>query len=96
MYDGLVSGAAAWAPWAELREGVGAANAEFDALLRAAAAAEPPASCTVRTVLVATRPEGEPEVFAAELSWKEYALVQRLHLLDHRSQVRKLRAALAP
>ena len=34
-------------------------------------------------------------MFAAELAWQEYALVQRLHLLDHRTQVRKLRAALA-
>lgn len=53
---------------------------------------------TVQTILVVNRtpPDGggEPEIFAAELDWKEYALVQRLHLLDHRSQVRKLRAAL--
>jgi hypothetical protein len=32
-------------------------------------------------------------LFSAELGWKEYALVQRLHLLDHRNQVRKIRAA---
>ena len=34
-------------------------------------------------------------IFAAELTWAEYALVQRLHFLDHRGQVRALRAALA-
>ncbi len=93
VYDSLVSGAAAWAPWAELLEGVRAADAEFDALLGAATAAEPPATATVRAILVVNRPEGEPEIFAAELGWKEYALVQRLHLLDHRTQVRTLRAA---
>ena len=91
VYDGLVSGAAAWAPWAELLDGVRSADAEFDALLEAAVAAEPPAGAAVRTILVVTRTDGEPDVFAAELTWKEYALVQRLHLLDHRAQVRRLR-----
>ncbi len=93
VYDGLLSGAVAWVPWVELLDGVRAANAEFDALLGAAAAAEPPAAATVRTILVATRPEGGSEIFAAELGWKEYALVQRLHLLDHRTQVRTLRGS---
>jgi hypothetical protein len=36
-----------------------------------------------------------PQIFFAELRWKEYALLQRLHLLDHRTQVKKLRAACA-
>jgi len=36
-----------------------------------------------------------PETFVVELAWREYALVQRLHLLDHRTQVKNLRAALA-
>jgi hypothetical protein len=35
-----------------------------------------------------------PQIFVAELGWKEYAILQRLHLLDHRSQIKKLRAAL--
>jgi hypothetical protein len=52
----------------------------------------------VRTILLANRraPDGRvvPETFVAELDWREYALVQRLHLLDHRTQVRNLRAAL--
>jgi urea carboxylase-associated protein 1 len=94
VYDALVSGAAAWVPWAEVRDGVRAANAEFDALLVAAAAA-PPAGPTVRTILVASRAGGPPENFPADLDWKAYALVQRLHLLDHRNQVRAVRAALA-
>jgi len=82
VYDGLTSGAA-------------------DSLLVAASRAAPPAGGpTARTILVVNRatPGGgaRPETFDAELDWKEYALVQRLHLLDHRSQVRALRALLDP
>jgi hypothetical protein len=49
----------------------------------------------VRAILV-VNPAGQPEpdVFPAELDWREYTLVQRLHALDHRSQVRALRARL--
>ncbi len=36
-----------------------------------------------------------PQIFTVELGWKEYAQVQRLHLLDHRNQIKKLREALA-
>ena len=96
VYEALVSGAAAWAPWAELLDGLRAANDEMDALL--ARAIESPAGApAVRTILVVNRPgpdgRDRPEIFDAELGWKEYALVQRLHLLDHRTQVRALRAA---
>ncbi len=90
VYDALTSGGAQWAPWEELRDGVRSANAAFDDVLGAAASIDPAASGTIRTILVAGS-----EVFPAELNWKQYALVQRLHLLDHRTQVRKLRAALA-
>ena len=38
---------------------------------------------------------GAPDIFTVELTWQEYALVQRLHFLDHRAQIRALRAALA-
>ena len=101
VYDGLTSGAAGWAPWRELVDGLRAANAELDSLLVAASRAAPPAGGpTARTILVVNRatPGGgtRPETFDAELDWKEYALVQRLHLLDHRSQVRALRALLDP
>ena len=91
VYDALTSGGALWAPWEELLGGVRSANAEFDDLLRAAASTDPAPSGTIRTILVAGS-----EVFPAELDWKQYALVQRLHLLDHRTQVRKIRAGLAP
>ena len=55
------------------------------------------APVTAPAVLVVSAPEagGAPDIFAAELTWPEYALVQRLHFLDHRAQVRALRAALA-
>jgi hypothetical protein len=98
VYEALTSGAASRVPWAELTEGLRAANAAMDAVL---AAARPPAGApTARAILVVNRTTGPaagtPEIFDAELDWKEYALVQRLHLLDHRTQVRALRAALGP
>jgi hypothetical protein len=96
VYDALTSGAAHWAPWADLTTGLREANAELDALLGQAVEAEPTGPATVRTILVFNRasPAGgaEPETFEAELRWKGYAMVQRLHLLDHRTQVRALRA----
>jgi len=107
VYDALVSGAAAWAPWEELQDGLASANDAFDAVLATAGAdgareARPgpgPASSqpTARAILVAPRtlPDGRviSDVFSAELGWKAYALVQRLHLLDHRNQIRTLRGA---
>ena len=100
VYEALTSGAAQWAPWTELLEGLASANEEMLALL--AAATEPSRTlgtrATARTILLANRnaPDGSvsPELFIVELQWREYALVQRLHLLDHRTQVGKLRAAL--
>lgn len=57
----------------------------------------PASGCTVKTVIVALRKledgRTEPQIFFAELGWKEYALLQRLHLLDHRTQVKNLHAA---
>jgi hypothetical protein len=88
VYDALTSAGALWAPWDELLAGVRSANAEFDQVLRAAASTDPAPGGTIRTILVAGT-----EVFPAELDWKQYALVQRLHLLDHRTQVRKIRTA---
>jgi hypothetical protein len=99
VYEALTSGAALWAPWAELLDGLRASNAEYDAVLATAATAAAPAVVTARAILIVNRevPDGkaEPLLFSAELDWKEYALVQRLHLLDHRNQARKARAALA-
>jgi hypothetical protein len=101
VYDALMSGAAAWAPWTELLDGLRSANEEMDVQL--AATMEPgrtlSTGATARTILLANRktPDGSvsPELFSVELEWREYALVQRLHLLDHRTQVRKIRAAMS-
>jgi hypothetical protein len=92
VYEALVSGAAHRVPWEELKTDLAEANAEFGRLLARAAHQAPAA--TIRTILVInrTRADGvvEPEYFDAELGWKGYALTARLHLLDHRTQVRKL------
>jgi DinB family protein len=97
VYEGLTSGAAAWAPWAELLDGLRSANAELEALLEHAGNGPVDETVTARTILVVNRPGAggrvEQDAFAAELSWRPYALVQRLHLLDHRTQVKTLRAA---
>jgi hypothetical protein len=98
VYEALTSGAAAWVPWGELLDGLRSANAELDRHLAAVTAVTESATATARSILVANRtlPDGRivPEIFVADLGWREYALVQRLHLLDHRNQVRALRAAL--
>jgi hypothetical protein len=94
VYEALVSGAAHRVPWEELRTELVEANAELGRLLGRAVRHEPKAGLTVRTILVINRTlaDGtvEPEHFDAELGWKGYALTARLHLLDHRTQVRKL------
>jgi hypothetical protein len=98
VYEGLTSGAARRVPWAELLAGLRAADADLDAVLEAAVGVDPPESVTARAVLVvnATGPDGArtPDVWDTELGWRAYALVQRLHALDHRGQVRSLCAAL--
>ena len=91
VYEGVVSGAAHRVPFAELLDGMRAANEEVDALLGRAIDAEPPAGVTARTILVVHRADGTPELFDMDLTWKGYAMTQRLHLLDHRSQIKKLR-----
>jgi hypothetical protein len=94
VYEALVSGAAHRVPWEELKAELAEANAMFATLLGLAARQSPPAGLTVRTILVINRTlaDGtvEPEHFDAELGWRGYALTARLHLLDHRTQVRKL------
>lgn len=99
VYDALTSAAATWAAWEELLDGLRSANGEMSAQLATAETVDGAAvGATVRTILLANRtmPDGgvSPEIFAVELGWREYALVQRLHLLDHRTQVRELRAAI--
>jgi hypothetical protein len=98
VYEALRSGASEWAPWdmlvAELRD---ANRAMIEVLATAPGDSPPVAAPTVRTVMVALQKlDGgatKPQTFFAELAWKEYALLQRLHLLDHRTQVKNLRAA---
>jgi hypothetical protein len=94
VYEALVSGAAHRVPWPDLKAELAEANAELEALLARAARQEPEAGLTIRTILVINRTlaDGnvEPEHFDAELGWKGYALTARLHVLDHRTQVRKL------
>jgi len=91
VYEGVVSGAAHRVPFAELLDGMRAANEEVDALLGRTIDTDPPAGVTARTILVINAPDGSPEFFDMELTWKGYAMTQRLHVLDHRSQIKKLR-----
>ncbi len=98
VYEALRSGAGQWAPWDLL---VGELRAANQALLQAVEGAPEEtgeSAPTVRTVVVSLRKledgREEPQIFFAELTWKEYALLQRLHLLDHRRQIGELRAAL--
>lgn len=100
VYDALRSGASEWAPWAELVNGLRSADAELIAVLAAGpgefSGADAPRA---RTVLVASR-TGEDsrkvsQTFLANLGWKEYALVQRFHMLDHCTQIKNLQKAIA-
>ncbi len=99
VYEALRSGAGTWAPWKLLVEELHTANqAMIDLLESAPEQAPPPDAPTVKTVMVTLRalPDGTtgPQIYFVEVQWKEYALLQRLHLLDHRTQVKKLRAVL--
>jgi len=90
IYEGLRSGAPEWGPWPELLDGVRAANAEVVAVLVSAASMPELPPATVPAILVVGG-----QKFVAELGWREYALCCRLHLMDHREQIKKLRAAAA-
>lgn len=97
VYEALRSGAGEWAPWDMLLDELHQANQAMVEVLRGASD-HPPAHnpVTVRTVMVALREMEDgtrkPQIWFAELDWKEYALLQRLHLLDHRTQVKNLLA----
>jgi len=100
VYEALRSGAGQWAPWEMLTAELHEANREMVAVLESAPADSAPADApTVRTVMVALRKVDDgsmkPQIWFAELGWKEYALLQRLHLLDHRTQVKNLRKVLS-
>lgn len=99
VYEALRSGAGQWAPWNLLVEELKDANRAMLELLEGATDdPEPAGAPTVRTVMVALRKgedgHTEPQLFFVELGWKEYALAQRLHLLDHRTQIKNLHAAI--
>jgi len=99
VYEALLSGAAHRVPWDELVQGLHEACAALDAVLEAApgepAADEPAAVARVVLVLPPAADGSAAEApFAAELGWRAYAFVLRLHFIDHRGQVRRLRAAL--
>lgn len=100
VYEALRSGAGQWAPWELLVEELHQANRAMMEVLEAASDHPSDGNApTVRTVMVALRKlentSTEPQIFFVELTWKEYALLQRLHLLDHRRQVKELQAAAA-
>jgi DinB superfamily len=98
VYEALRSGAGQWAPWNLLVEELHAANRAMIEVLDGAIDSISSDAPTVRTVMVALRKleeeRTEPQIYFAELNWKEYALLQRLHLLDHRTQVKKLHASI--
>jgi len=99
VYEALRSSAPQWAPWRELVEGLKSANEELIALLASAPESAPaPDAAAVRTVVVVNRALADggtaQQIFITDLDWREYALLQRLHLLDHRTQIKKLHAAL--
>jgi hypothetical protein len=98
VYEALRSGAGQWAPWNLLVEELHAANGAMVDVLDGAVDSISSDAPTVRTVMVALRKleeeRTEPQIYFAELNWKEYALLQRLHLLDHRTQVKKLHASI--
>ena len=99
VYEALRTGAPAWAPWQELVDGLRSANQDMIELLNDAPGAAEKSGALVRTILVVNYalPDGASgtQIFPADIDWKQYALLQRLHLLDHRTQVKKHREALA-
>jgi hypothetical protein len=104
VYEALKSGASEWTPWQVLLDGLKEANREMvSVIVEHSDATEPnttadrathTASVTVRTILVASCAvpvdRVVSQIFIAELDWRKYALLQRLHLLDHRTQIRRL------
>lgn len=100
VYEALRSGAGQWAPWELLLDELRDANRAMIDVLEGAAEEIASGAPTVKTVMVTLckRADGSegPQIYFTELNWKEYALLQRLHLLDHRTQVKKLSALLPP
>ena len=103
VYEALRTGAPGWAPWQELVDGLHSANRELIDLLGqapdlgdGAEGREAPKVLTILVVMRALEGGGTgPQIIFIDLDWRQYAILQRLHLLDHRTQIRKLRASLA-
>jgi hypothetical protein len=98
VYEALLSGAAHRVAWSELVEGLRAASGALDGALGDPDRTTGGTDAVTASAILVVRGSGmgaDSEIFMAELTWPEYALVQRLHFLDHRTQVRQLRAALA-
>ncbi len=95
VYEGLLSGAATRAAWVELLGGLHASNAELQAVL-ATVVEDGNEGVTANTIVVVKsgREDGSVEalVLPLELEWRAYAMVQRLHAIDHRQEVSRLRA----
>jgi hypothetical protein len=94
VYEGLLSGGAVWAPVDELVVGLQASNVELRAVLaKGGDTGDHPV--TARTIVVVNerRPDGtvEAATFPIELEWRAYAMVQRLHAIDHARAIRHLR-----
>jgi hypothetical protein len=99
VYEALRSGAGEWAPWEVLVGELHQANRSMIEVLETAIDTVPVDEPKVRTVMVALckLDDGtqKSQIWFADLPWKQYALLQRLHLLDHRTQIKKLFAALS-
>ena len=97
VYEGLLSGGAAWVAVDELIAGLKASNAELQAVLATADDREV-GEVTARTIVVVNGRQSdgttEPETFPIELEWRAYAMVQRLHAIDHTRGIRQLRVGL--
>ena len=101
VYEALRSGACQWAPWELLKEELHAANQAMIDLLQSAPEGTPSTDApTVRTVMVTLRahagrrPPARRSISPSSPG-KNTPCLQRLHLLDHRTQVKKLRAAIS-
>ena len=99
VYEALRSAGAAWASWKELVDGLRSSSNELNEVLALAPGEAEEKAARVRTILVVNRelPGGGtgPQIFPVDLDWREYALAQRLHALDHRTQIKKIRESLA-
>lgn len=99
VYEALRSASAVWASWNELVDGLRSSSNELNEVLTLAPGEAEERAARVRTILVVSRelPGGGtgPQIFPVDLDWREYALAQRLHALDHRTQIKKIRESLA-